>query len=111
MSAAADLLRAARAEGLELRPVGDALRIRGIRNVVARWRPALVPHKPALLALLHAEGAHPAAKVLADPGQPAGPTPEQQASRLAELARRARGGGGLGWLTPMPCPTRKSARS
>ncbi len=46
------LLDQARADGLELQPNGDKLRLRGPADVVARWKPRIAASKPEIMAAL-----------------------------------------------------------
>lgn len=46
------LLDQARADGLELQPNGDKLKLRGPADVVERWKPRIAANKPEILAAL-----------------------------------------------------------
>lgn len=48
------LIDQARADGLELRPNGDRLKLRGPADVVARWKPCIAAHKPEIMDALAA---------------------------------------------------------
>jgi hypothetical protein len=48
------LIEEARADGLELIPKGDILKLIGASNVVERWKPRIVASKPEILAALSA---------------------------------------------------------
>ena len=47
------LIEEARADGLELQPNGDRLKLRGPAEVVERWKPRIVASKSEILAALH----------------------------------------------------------
>jgi hypothetical protein len=46
------LIEQARADGLELHPNGDKLKLRGTPEAIEKWRPLLAPHKGEILAAL-----------------------------------------------------------
>ena len=47
-----NLIDQARADGLELVPNGDRLKLRGQAEVIERWKPRLAEHKAGILAAL-----------------------------------------------------------
>ncbi|MDP1906615.1 MAG: hypothetical protein Q8M09_20645 [Pseudomonadota bacterium] len=49
---AAALIEEARADGLELRPNGDKLKLRGPAAAVEKWKPRLAAIKPEIMDLL-----------------------------------------------------------
>lgn len=53
----AKLIDLARADGLELSPNGDGVKLRGQAETVSRWKPILAPHKADILAILAANDA------------------------------------------------------